>query len=174
MHHDSRWRRYWWISELTVVSIALLPQWWPRFHVVIWSCFVHSRVKDRLVIGLNIKEKQGRRKHQKIGGGGTGFQGHFWIKKHFPVILYQNCTFLAKIFFKTSKLPNKKGIFDVNPVFIATLACTKKSTFHHKKGHFLSFENGTCPLCPPPPGSYAPEEKHIGARICCLHVYLPC
>ena len=30
----------------------------------------------------------------------------------------------------------KKGTFDVNLVFTATLACTKKGTFYHKKGHF--------------------------------------
>jgi hypothetical protein len=55
----------------------------------------------------------------------------------------RNCTFLTKFFKKTWKFPNKKGTFDVNLVFTATLACTKralfitkKGTFHHKKGHF--------------------------------------
>jgi hypothetical protein len=33
------------------------------------------------------------------------------------------------IFLKTSKLPNKKGTFDVNLVFTATLACTKRALF---------------------------------------------
>jgi hypothetical protein len=42
------------------------------------------------------------------------------------------------IFLKTSKLPNKKGTFDVNLVFTATLACTKRALFITKKG-------GTCP-----------------------------
>ena len=48
-----------------------------------------------------------------------------------------------QIFKKKWKFPNKKGTFDVNLVFTATLACTKsalfitkKGTFHHKKGHF--------------------------------------
>ena len=77
------------------------------------------------------------------GGGGGG-------EKNFPVVPYRNCTFLTKFFKKTWKFPNKKGTFDVNLVFTATLACTKrdfssqkralfvtkKGTFHHKKGHF--------------------------------------
>ena len=66
------------------------------------------------------------------------------------------------MFLKTSKLPNKKGTFDVNPVFIATLACTKKSTFHHKKGHFLSFEKigggARAPCAPPVP---TPLKRNI-------------
>jgi hypothetical protein len=38
----------------------------------------------------------------------------------------------------------------------------KKGTFHHKKGHFWSFEKiggggAHAPVLPPPPGSYAPE-----------------
>jgi hypothetical protein len=64
-------------------------------------------------------------------------------REKFPVIQYRNCTFLTKFFLKTWKFPNKKGIFDVNLVFTATLACTKrailitkKDSFHHKKGHF--------------------------------------
>ena len=102
---------------------------------------------------------------KRLGGGGTGFQGHFWILKRapktfspemFPVIPYQNCMFLTKLFFKTSKFPNKKGAFDVNLVFTATLACTKRALFITKKGNFnpLKKWGGTCPLCPP--GSYAP------------------
>jgi hypothetical protein len=50
---------------------------------------------------------------------------------------------LTKFFKKNWKFPNKKGTFDVNLVFTATLASTKrelfitkKGTFHHKKGHF--------------------------------------
>ena len=69
-----------------------------------------------------------------VGGGG---------RKNFPVVAYRNCTFLTKFVKKTWKFPNKKGTFDVNLVFTATLACTKralfitkKGTFHHKKGHF--------------------------------------
>jgi hypothetical protein len=48
-----------------------------------------------------------------------------------------------QIVLKTWKFPNKKGTFDDNLVFTATLACTKralfitkKGNFHHKKGHF--------------------------------------
>jgi hypothetical protein len=97
-------------------------------------------------------------------------KGHFWIlkrapKKFFPemlatgkknfLILYRNiCMFFTKLFLKTLKFPNKKGTFDVNLVFTATLACTEKGTFHHKKGHFWSFEKiegrgGHVPPLPP-------------------------
>ena len=55
----------------------------------------------------------------------VGFSRALWWKKNFPVIPYRNCTFLNKFFLKTSKLPNKKGTFDANLVFTATLACTK-------------------------------------------------
>ena len=62
---------------------------------------------------------------------GTNFQGHFGILKratkfffpemvgkgNFAFIPYRNCTFLTKLFLKTSKFPNKKGTFDFN-VFI--------------------------------------------------------
>jgi hypothetical protein len=82
-------------------------------------------------------------KHQKIGGGGgTGFQGHFRTlkrapKKSYPEIIpCRNCTFLTTFFLKTWKFPNKKGIFDVNLVFTATLACTKRALFITKKGTF--------------------------------------
>ena len=102
---------------------------------------------------------QGRRKHQKIGGapasrGTLGYRkGHLKKfhgnvgdrgggRKNFPVVAYRNFTFFTKFFKKTWKFPNKKGTFDVNLVFTATLACTKralfitkKGTFHHKKGH---------------------------------------
>ncbi len=37
---------------------CLMPQW-PRFHVVISSCFVHSRFKDRSVIGSPNKKHGG-------------------------------------------------------------------------------------------------------------------
>ena len=124
--------------------------------------------------------------HRGVGsikrlGGGTGFQGHFWIlkralkklfpemlargggKKYFLAILYRNYTFLTpKLFLKTWKFPNKKGTFDVNLVFTATLACTKRTLFITKKGTFVSLkqfgggEGGTCPLCPP--GSYSPAS----------------
>jgi hypothetical protein len=38
--------------------IALLTQW-PRFHAVISLCFVHSRVRDKLVVGLKQPRSQG-------------------------------------------------------------------------------------------------------------------
>jgi hypothetical protein len=64
-------------------------------------------------------------------------------KKFFPEILTTGGAFLTNCFKKTWKFPNKKGTFDVNLVFTATLACTKralfitkKGTFHQKKGHF--------------------------------------
>jgi hypothetical protein len=50
-----------------------------------------------------------------------------------------------QIFFKNWEISKQKGTFDVNLVFTAILACTKralfitkKGTFHHKKGHFSS------------------------------------
>ena len=110
---------------------------------------------------------QGRRKHQKIGEGGTGFQGHFWIlkrapkkifpggKENIPFIPYRNCTFLTKLFLKASKFPNKKGTFDFNLVFTATLASLyKKGTFHHKKdtfGPLKKWGGGARAACVSPP-----------------------
>jgi hypothetical protein len=48
-----------------------------------------------------------------------------------------------QIFLENLEISKQKGTFDVNLVFTATLACTKralfitkKGTFHHKKGHF--------------------------------------
>ena len=84
---------------------------------------------------------QGRRKHQKMGGG-TGFQEHFGILKrapktffgggrNFPVKSYPNYTFLTEF-------PNKKGTFGVNLVFTATLACTKRALFITKRALFIT------------------------------------
>jgi hypothetical protein len=64
---------------------------------------------------------------------------------------------LTKFFLKTSKFPNKKGTFDVNLVFTATLACTKRAVFIAKKGSFgllKKFGGGHVPSVPP--GSYVP------------------
>jgi hypothetical protein len=80
----------------------------------------------------------------------------------FPIIPYRNCTFLTNFFLKTSKFPIKKGTFDVNLVFTATLACTKRALFITKKGTFgplNKFGGGHVPLCPPPPGSYTTACK---------------
>jgi hypothetical protein len=65
------------------------------------------------------------------GGGGGG------EKKNIPVVSYRKCTFLTKKKFLTWKFPSKKGTFDVNLVFTATLACTKRH-FSSQKGHFSS------------------------------------
>jgi uncharacterized membrane protein len=115
-------------------------------------------------IPINPKLSYWRRKHQKIGGGGgTSSRGTlgYW-KGHlknfswkccrrgggggggvdFPIILYQNCTFL----------PNKKGTFDVNLVFTTTLACTKRALFITKKGTFSPLKKlggGACAPVPP-------------------------
>ena len=116
---------------------------------------------------------QGRRKHQKIGGalayrGTLGYRkGHLktfsrkcWRRggggrKNFPIAAYRNCTFFTKFFKKTWKFPNKKGTFDVNLVFTATLACTKRALFITKKGTFSPLKNGGggghVPPVPPPP-----------------------
>jgi hypothetical protein len=59
------------------------------------------------------------------GKGGGTFSRHTIPKLH---VFDQFCL-------KTSKFPNKKGTFDVNLVFTATLACTKRA-LPHKKGHF--------------------------------------
>jgi hypothetical protein len=53
------------------------------------------------------------------GGGGGEFSRYTKPKLH----VYD------QIFSKTSKLPNKKVTFDVNLVFTATLACTKRALF---------------------------------------------
>jgi hypothetical protein len=47
---------------------------------------------------------------------------------------------------------SEKGTFDVNLVFTATLACTKRALFITKKGTFSPLKKwgGTCPPCPPP------------------------
>ena len=55
-------------------------------------------------------------------------------RKNFPVVAYRYCTFLTKFFKKNWKFPNKKGTFEVNLVFTATLACTKRALFITKKG----------------------------------------
>jgi hypothetical protein len=80
-----------------------------------------------------IRAKENKRKESC-----TGFQGHFWIlkrapKKFFPKMLatggerkifpwhtIPKLHVFDQMFLKTSKLPNKKGTFDVNLVFTAT------------------------------------------------------
>jgi hypothetical protein len=54
----------------------------------------------------------------------------------FPSYYTGNCTFLTKFFFKKWKFANKKGTFEVNLVFTAILACTKRALFITKKGTF--------------------------------------
>ena len=66
--------------------------------------------------------------------------------KEFPVVPYENCTFLTKFFFKNWKFPNKKGTFDVNLVFTA-IAFFKDSSVvgqNCQRAHF------PCPHPPPP------------------------
>jgi hypothetical protein len=85
-------------------------------------------------------------------------------KKFFPEMLATGggrniLTFLTKFFLKTWKFPNKKGTFDVNLVFTATLACTKRALFITKKGTFRplkKFGGGHAPTVASP-GFYAPE-----------------
>jgi hypothetical protein len=71
-------------------------------------------------------------------GGGRGGEKKTFSRRSIPKLHV-----FDQIFLKTWKFPNKKGTFDVNLIFTATLACTKmalfitkKGTFHHKKGHF--------------------------------------
>jgi hypothetical protein len=70
-----------------------------------------------------------------------------------------------KMFLKTWKFPNNKGTVDVNLVFTATLACTKRhfssqkrALFITKKGTFSPLKNlgGHVPPVPLPPVPYAP------------------
>jgi hypothetical protein len=122
------------------------------------------------------------------GGGGTGFQGHFWIlkrapknifpgnggKENFPFIPYRNCTFLTKLFWKTSKFPNKKGTFDFNLLFTATLACTKLQR-HYSDISLWSFEKiwEVRAPAPPPPGSYAPavvSSNEVNVLRYCMYL----
>ena len=104
---------------------------------------------------------QGRRKLQKIEGapasrGTLGYwQGHLKniSRKCFPSyhtidVPYRNCTFLTKLFLKTSKFPNKKGTFDVNLVFTATLAWTKRALFITKKGKYWGGVGARAPCAP--------------------------
>ena len=88
-------------------------------------------------------------------GGGTHFpemlaMGGGWI---FSPYTMPKCTFLTTFYFKTSKLQNKKGTFDVNLVFTATLAFTKRALFITKNGTFspLKYIWGHVPPVPPPP-----------------------
>ena len=69
------------------------------------------------------------------------------------------CTFLTTFYFKTSKFQNKKGTFDVNLVFTATLAFTKRALFITKKGTFSPLKNiwGARAPCAPPPRFLRPE-----------------
>jgi hypothetical protein len=65
-----------------------------------------------------------------VGGGGGGEEGKF------SCCTLPKLHVLNQIFLKTSKFPNKKATFDVNLVFTATLACTKRALFNTKKGTF--------------------------------------
>ena len=51
-----------------------------------------------------------------------------------------SCHTIPKLFLETSRFPNKKGTFDVNLVLYSDISLYKKGNFHHKKGHFWSFE----------------------------------
>ena len=99
------------------------------------------------------------------GGGREKFSRRIIAKLHV----------FDQIFFK--KIGNfykKKGTFDVNLVFTATLACTKralfitkKGTFHHKKGHFssqkralfITKKRGGAHALPPPPRFLRPCSR---------------
>jgi hypothetical protein len=61
-----------------------------------------------------------------VGGG----------KKKFSCRSIPKLHVFDQIFLKTWKFPNKKGTFDVNLLFTATLACTKRALFITKKGTF--------------------------------------
>jgi hypothetical protein len=81
-----------------------------------------------------------------------------------PVIPYRNCTFFTNFLFKTSKFSNKNGTFDVNLLFTATLACTKRVLFVTKKGNFdpLKKLGGACaPRAPPVPTPLLAAVKNI-------------
>jgi hypothetical protein len=83
-------------------------------------------------------------------------------RKIFPSYHTEIARFWPNFFYKTWKFPNKKGTFDVNLVFTATLACTKKALFITKKGTFSplkKFGGARAPRAPPPPGSYAPASS---------------
>jgi hypothetical protein len=67
-----------------------------------------------------------------VGGGGQGLRAEEKFSRHTIPKLHV----FDHIFKKNLEISKQKGIFDVNLVFTATLACTKQGTFHHKKGHF--------------------------------------
>jgi hypothetical protein len=111
--------------------------------------------------------QQGAQEASKDWGGGgptsratLGYRKHFRVSKRAPKKIFPEmlATEEGKKKFSRRSIPklhvfdqifkknleiNKKGTFDVNLVFTATLACTKralfitnKGTFHHKKVHF--------------------------------------
>jgi hypothetical protein len=68
---------------------------------------------------------------------------------------------LTKFFLKNLEISEQKGTFDVNLVFTATLACTKRALFVTKKALFIT-KKGTFSTLEKfgggvhvPPGSYA-------------------
>jgi hypothetical protein len=72
------------------------------------------------------------------GGGGGG-------EEKFSRRTIPKLHVFDEIFFKNLEISKQKGTFDVNLVFTATLACTKrallitkKGTFHHNKGGTFS------------------------------------
>jgi hypothetical protein len=68
-----------------------------------------------------LRGNQGRRKHQKIGGGGTCFQGHFRILKRapkkgtlatggiFPSYTIPKLHVFDQIYFKNIEISKEKG-----------------------------------------------------------------
>jgi hypothetical protein len=98
-------------------------------------------------------------KHKGVGsmkrlGGGHGAPASRGTSYHTE--LQRTINVFEQLFLKTSKFPNKKGTFDVNIVFTATLAWTKRALFITKKALLVLWKNGGC-TCPPPPGSYVPD-----------------
>ena len=49
-----------------------------------WAIYIYFHVAARGKTRWWKTGLQGRKKHVKVGGGGSGFQGHFFIKKRAP------------------------------------------------------------------------------------------
>jgi hypothetical protein len=80
--------------------------------------------------------------------GDTGFQGHFWILKRAPK--------------GNPKRTPKRALYSIH----SDISLYKKGTFHHKKGHFWSFEKtgGGGALAPCAP--LVPTPLHMSHSFC--------
>ena len=78
---------------------------------------------------------------QEMFSTGGGRRRNFLRSYHTEIVRFWPL-FLPQFFFKkTWKFPNKKGTFDVNLVFTATLACTKRDFSSQKRALLILWKN---------------------------------